>query len=120
MSSALSPTQSIKNEEQILHSFEISGDLRIRDSEKIISDLSVLISENKNILVDLSELSSIDTSIFQILVATTRSAEKKGLVVQLDNYEDSPIPLFMSDIGLDSKDIGGIWYTSSKKKLNIV
>jgi anti-anti-sigma regulatory factor len=74
MSSALSPTQSIKNEEQILHSFEISGDLRIRDSEKIISDLSVLISENKNILVDLSELSSIDTSIFQILVAMTRSA----------------------------------------------
>ena len=120
MSSALSPTQSIKNEEQSLHNFEISGDLRIRDSEKIISDLSVLISENKNILVDLSELSSIDTSIFQILVAMTRSAEKKGLVVQLDNYEDSPIPCFMSDIGLDSKDIGGIWYTSSKKKLNIV
>ena len=120
MSSILSPTQNIENEEQILHNFEMSGDLRIRDSKKIISDLGSLISENKNLLVDLSELSSIDTSIFQILVATTRSAEKKGLVVQLDNYEDSPIPRFMSDVGLDSKDIGGIWYTSSKKKLNIV
>jgi len=47
MSSMLSPTQNIENEEQILHSFEISGDLRIRDSEKTITDLSVLISENK-------------------------------------------------------------------------
>lgn len=120
MSSTINPTQNIENEEKNLHTFEILGDLRIRDSEKFVSDLSVLLSENKNILMDFNELLSIDTSIFQILVATTRSAEKKGLVVQLDNYEDSPIPRFMSDIGLASKDIGGIWYTSSKKKLNIV
>ena len=120
MSSTINPTQNIENEEKNLHTFEILGDLRIRDSEKFASDLSVLLSENKNILMDFSELSSIDTSIFQILVATTRKKKKKGLVVQLDNYEDSPIPRFMSNIGLDSKDIGGIWYTSSKKKLNIV
>ena len=52
MSSAINPTQNIENEEKNLHTFEILGDLRIRDSEKFVSDLSVLLSENKNILMD--------------------------------------------------------------------
>lgn len=97
-----------------IRNVELSGNLSIRDAEKLRQDLNSSIEKDGNLRVKMGNLSKVDTSVFQILIAATRSAEKTNCKLHFDDYDRSPIPGFMTSLGLKPTDIDETWVAATK------
>ena len=107
----------LRERSQVIHRVSLSGDLRIRDVERVTSELKGSISENSLLMVEMDELLSIDISIFQVLVALAQTAKNSDFDVCFQSYVDSPIPQLMIDLGVDPDILSVFWKTSEDRNL---
>jgi transposase/anti-anti-sigma regulatory factor len=85
------------------------GNLNIQDTEKVIRDFRNSISKNIKLRIDLNHLLSIDTSIFQVFLAATKSAKLYNCELTVSGFESSPIPNLLTSLGLDITDFNQEW-----------
>lgn len=85
-------------------SLALTGNLNIQCSEQVLQDLKTLVRQNQYIHIELNELTSIDTSILQLLLATTQTANSNGCKLKLSGFQNSPLPNLMEKLGFDKSD----------------
>lgn len=85
-------------------SLALTGNLNIQCSDKVLQDLKNLVFQNDRIHIELNELMSIDTSILQLLLATTQTANNNGCKLKLTGFQTSPLPSLMEKLGFDKSD----------------
>jgi ABC-type transporter Mla MlaB component len=88
------------------HSVTLSGDMGIRDAKKLISELKISISTDAKLQVYLGDVSSIDTSILQVLIAARVSAKECNCQIIFKDFNLSPVPAFIASLGLEIDEIG--------------
>ena len=107
----------MRERSQVIHRVTLSGDLRIRDVERVTSEIKGSISENSLLVVEMDELSSIDISIFQVLFALAQTAKNSNFDVCFHCNVDSPLPQLMIDLGVDPNILSDSWTTSAYRNL---
>ena len=83
----------------------LSGDLSIRDAGNIRDRLAQLVSDGGPVRIDLGSLTSLDASVVQLLIAAKRSADRRGRAFEIHGVEKSPLPDFMTAVGLASDEL---------------
>ncbi len=81
--------------------FSLTGEVGIRDAAGIYRELCDLIDAGGEAQIDVANLTGLDTSIAQLLLAAARSAAERGSKLQFTGISESPLPRFMATIGLD-------------------
>ena len=83
----------------------MTGSLGIRDAGSIRDRLTKLVSDGAPVRVDVGGLTSLDTSIVQILIAAKRSADLSDSAFEIQGAAQSPLPDFMTALGLTSDEV---------------
>ena len=100
------PQTARKSSEKGADAIVLSGDLGIRDAADVRQRLLQAVSDDGPVRVDLSDVTALDTSIVQLLVATKRSADLRGCAFDIDGGGASPLPDLMAALGMASDELG--------------
>lgn len=85
----------------------LSGDLGIRDSERIHDCLTEMLATEGRLRIDVGSVTGVDTSVVQLLVAARRTATRQGREFEIMGFAKSPLPKFMNEIGLPTSELDG-------------
>ncbi|WP_372839370.1 STAS domain-containing protein [Phaeovulum sp.] len=83
---------------------KLDGTLGMREAETVRRDLAQAIGGG-SARIDVRELTTVDTSIVQLLIAATRSAAEQGGRVEIVGFDGGILSAFMHSIGVSAKEI---------------
>lgn len=83
----------------------LSGNMSIRDSEELRRRLLTMLTVNAPLRIDVGGLATVDTTIVQVLMAARRSAARQGFPFEIRGFAQSPLPAFMTAIGLPTSEL---------------
>ncbi|MDB5563288.1 MAG: hypothetical protein JWN11_2706 [Hyphomicrobiales bacterium] len=93
-----------------VHTFRLKGELALRDAPRLAKELLEAITANEVVLVDTSELVSIDVTALQILVAAHKSAHGRGASLNIHASHGGVLDLALQRSGITAaRDLSLLW-----------
>ncbi|HEV7719272.1 MAG TPA: STAS domain-containing protein [Arsenicitalea sp.] len=93
-----------------VHTVRIKGSLGLRDAANLAKELLDAITAHDVLLVDASELTAIDVTNLQILVAAHKTAQGRGASLNIHAAHDGVLDLALRRIGIAAAtDMAPVW-----------